>query len=138
MLSYNRYEATRRHMSAPIVFISHLKVKDLAAYERMAHEVARRLQAEKPQTAAFLHYLDREESRLTIVHLFADAEAMDRHLEGAETRAQQAWQVMAPEAWEIYGPASDQVQATLRRQAESAGVPLTAHAEYIAGFVRLA
>ena len=69
-------------MSAPIVFISHFRVKDLAAYEWMAPEVVRRLQAEKPQTAAFLHYLDREDSRLTIVHLFADAEAMDRHLGG--------------------------------------------------------
>jgi len=125
-------------MSAPVALISHLRVKDLAAYERMAPEVVRHLEAEKPQTAAFLHYLDRHASRLTIVHLFADAEAMDRHLEGAETRAEQAGQVMAPEAWETYGPASDQAQATMRRQAESAGVPLTAHTEYIAGFVRLA
>jgi hypothetical protein len=44
-------------MSAPVAFISHLRVKDLAAYERMAPEVVRRLQAEKPQTLAFLHYL---------------------------------------------------------------------------------
>ncbi len=125
-------------MSAPIVFVSHFRVKDLATYERMAPEVVRRLQVEKPQTAAFLHYLDREDSRLTIVHLFADAEALDRHLEGAETRAEQAWRVMEREALEIYGPASDQAQTTMRRQAESAGVPLTARAEYIAGFVRLA
>jgi hypothetical protein len=125
-------------MSAPVAFISHLRVKDLAAYERMAPEVVRRLQAEKPQTLAFLHYLDRQDSRLTIVHLFADAEAMDRHFEGAEARAEQAWQVMAPEAWEIYGPASDQAQAMMRRQAESAGVPLTVHTEYITGFIRLA
>ena len=125
-------------MSAPIVFISHFRVNDVAAYERMAPEVVRRLQAEKPQTAAFLHYLDRAESRLTIVHLFADAEALDRHLEGAETRGDQASQVMERVAWEIYGPASDQAQTTMRRQAEAAGVPLTAHAEYIAGFARLA
>ena len=125
-------------MSAPVACISHLRVKDLASYERMAAEDVRRLEAEKPRTAAFLHYLDREGSRLTIVHLFADAEAMDRHFEGAEARAEQAWQVMAPEAWEIYGPASEQAQATIRRQAESAGVPLTTHTEYITGFIRLA
>lgn len=125
-------------MSGPIVFISHFRVKDLAAYERMAPEAVRRIQAEKPQTAAFLHYLDREDSRLTIVHLFADADAMDRHLEGADSRGQQASQVMEREAWEIYGPASDQAQTTMRRQAESAGVPLAVHAEYIAGFTRLA
>ena len=125
-------------MSAPIVFISHFRVNDLAAYERMAPEAVRRLQADKPQTAAFLHYLDREDSQLTIVHLFADAEAMDRHLDGAETRGEQASQVMEREAWEIYGKASEQAMATMLRQAESAGVPLTAHAEFIAGFVRLA
>jgi hypothetical protein len=125
-------------MSAPIVFISRFRVNDVAAYERMAPEVVRRLQAEKPQTAVFLHYLDREDSRLTIVHLFADAEALDRHLEGAENRAEHASQVMEREAWELYGPASDQALATMRRQAESAGVPLTAHAEYIAGYARLA
>ena len=45
---------------------------------------------------------------------------------------------MEREAWEIYGPASDQALTTMRRQAESAGVPLTVHAEYIAGLVRLA
>ena len=125
-------------MSAPIVFISHFRVTDLPAYERMAPEVVRRLQAEKPQTAAFLHYLDREDSRLTIFHLFADAEAMDRHFEGAEARAEQAWQVMERVGWEIYGPASDQALTTMRRHAESAGVPLAAHAEYISGFMRLA
>jgi hypothetical protein len=125
-------------MSAPIVFISRFRVNDVAVYERMAPEVVRRLQAEKPQTAAFLHYLDREDSRLTIVHLFADAEGLDRHLEGAETRGEHATQVMERVAWEIYGPASDQAQATMRRQAESAGIPFTAHAEYIAGFARLA
>src|SRR4029453_4986299 len=124
-------------MSAPIVFISHFRVKDLAAYERMAPEVVRRLQAEKPQTAAFLHYLDREDSRLTIVHLFADAEALDRHLEGAETRGEQAGQVMEREAWEIYGPASDQAKTTMRRQAEAGGGPPKAHRGDIAGFVRL-
>ena len=75
---------------------------------------------------------------MTIVHLFADAEALDGHLDGSETRGEQAGQVMEREAWEIYGPASDQALTTMRRQAESAGVPLTAHAEYIAGFVRLA
>lgn len=126
-------------MSAPIVFISHLRVMadDPNTYPRMAAEWVPRLEAEKPGTAAFLHYLDPSTGRVTVVHLFADADAMDRHFEGADERSKQAWEILAPESWEIYGPAGDAAVATMRRQAQAAGVPLMLQPDFAAGFMRL-
>lgn len=123
-------------MSGPTVFISHFTVNDAAAYSRMALEWVPKLEAEKPRTAVFLHYLDRETSRVTVVHVFADAEAMDLHFVGAEERGQEAFKTMTPTSWEIYGPASEDAVNTMRRAAEAAGVPLTVQSEYVAGFLR--
>ncbi len=126
-------------MSAPIVFISHLRVRgdDPDVYARMAEKWVPRLEAEKPRTAAFLHYLDRETGRVTVVHLFADSDAMDHHFDGADERAKDAWQVLTPEGWEIYGPAGDGPVATMQREAEAAGVPLIVQPDFAAGFMRL-
>lgn len=125
-------------MSGPIVFISHFRVDDLEAYSSMAAEGARMIEAEKPRTAAFLHFLDREAARVTIVHLFADAEAMDVHFVGAQERGSTAMEIMTPEGWEIFGPASADALATMRREAAAAGVSLTVQSEFVAGFLRLA
>ena len=124
-------------MSAPVVFISHFRVTDVEAYIRMANVGARMIEAEKPRTAGFLHYLDREAGRVTIVHVFADADAMDLHFVGAEQRTSKAMTVMEPESWEILGPASENALATMRREAAAAGVPLTVQPEHPAGFLRL-
>jgi len=127
-------------VSSPVVFISRLRVLpgQLAAYSRMMDEWVPRIQAEKPRTSAFLHFLDGEQSRVTIVHIFGDAEAMDLHFQGADERSKEAWKVFAPDGWEIYGPASEAAIASMRRLAESARVSLTVQTEYVAGFLRLA
>lgn len=124
-------------MAGPIVFISHFRVGDVEAYANMAAEGARMIEAEKPRTAAFLHYLDRETGQVTIVHLFADAEAMDLHFIGAQERGSKAMELMTPEGWEVFGPASANTVATLRQEAAAAAVPLTVQPDYVAGFLRL-
>ncbi len=125
-------------MAGPIVFISHFHVDDLEAYANMATQGASMIEAEKPRTAAFLHYLDRHAARVTIIHLFPDAAAMDLHFVGAQQRGSMAMQIMTPEGWEIFGPAGADAVATMRREAAAAGVSLTVQPEYVAGFLRLA
>ena len=126
-------------VSQPVVFISHFQVMrgGLEGYRRLADQVTRQLEAEKPRTAAFLHYLDPAASRLTIVHVFPNSQAMDSHIEGAGDRSQAALQYLAPLGWEIYGPASDEAVATIREAANAAGVDLVMAAEHLAGFLRL-
>jgi hypothetical protein len=84
----------------------------------------------------FLAYLDENEGQLTVVHAFADAKSMDLHFEGAQDRSRAASEVLVPAGWEIYGAPSIEVVESMRQEAESSGVTLTAQPEYIAGFLR--
>jgi len=125
-------------VSQPVVFISRFQVKSggLDDYRRLADKVTKQLQAERPRTAAFLHYLDPELSRLTIVHVFPDSPAMDAHFDGAADRSKAAFQYITPLGWEIYGPASDAAVATIREAARAAHVDLTVAAQLLGGFLR--
>ena len=92
-------------MSEPIVFISHFLIKDggLDAYRHLQREVATALHAEKPRTLVYLTYAGEDGTRMTAIHVFADAESMDRHFEGAVERSAAAYEFLLPHGWEIYG-----------------------------------
>lgn len=126
-------------MTEPIAFISHFRVKEgkAAAVREMFAAGATQLAVAKPRTAAFLGYLDERGTRLTIVHLFPDAGAMDLHFEGAAARSQAAYELFDPSGWEIYGTPSPAALEMIRRDAADAGVPLTLAPASLGGFIRL-
>jgi hypothetical protein len=127
-------------MSEPIVFISHFRIKEgaLDEYRDMQRTATAGLEADKPQTLLFLSYLDDGGERLTIVHAFADADAMDLHVEGAEERSARAFEVLIPDGWEIYGSPSSDVVESIRSSAASFGVSFTHQPDFVAGFLRVA
>jgi hypothetical protein len=127
-------------MSEPIVFISHNQIKrgKLDELKRVSREITTRLRTEKPRTLVFLAFVDQGGTQATFAHVFADAESMDLHFEGAEERSSAAYQYLDPAGWEIYGRPSTAVVEMMRQTAESAGVTLTVQPEYLAGFLRLA
>ena len=127
-------------MSEPVMFISHFAIKEgqLDAYLRLQREVTPRLEADKPRTLAFLIFLSEDGTRMSAIHVFADAESMDLHFEGADERSKAAYEVVVPEGWEVYGKPSSSALETLREAAASSGVTLTVEPEYAAGFLRLA
>lgn len=108
-------------MSEPIVFISQSRVKEgkLDGFERYFREGAKLLEAEKPRTLVFLAYLNEGGSRVTIVHVFADADSMDLHMQGVADRAKAAFEFIESEGLEVYGNPSDRVLETMRRVATS-------------------
>ena len=126
-------------MSEPIVFVSHYRVKEdnLAELKQQFREVLEMLEAEKPRTTAHLAYLDDSGAKLTVVHVFADADTMDIHFQGAEERRKAAYEFMDPAGWEIYGTPSDAALQMIEQAATSAEVALTVQPEYLAGFVRI-
>jgi hypothetical protein len=127
-------------MSEPIVFISHFRIKEgrVDDVRRRFGQGARALEAQKPQTLVFVSYVDPAARAVTIIHAFGDAAAMDLHVEGAEERAQAAYELLEPDGWEIYGRPSEQVLESMRRSADSFGVTLRVQLEYVAGFLRTA
>jgi quinol monooxygenase YgiN len=103
-------------MSEPIVFISHFTVKKgkLEGIKQYAQMMTEHVQASKPGTVAYLLYLNEEETELSIVHVFPDAEAYDRHLEGVGERAKGAFEFIEPIRRELYGMPNAQALAMSR------------------------
>jgi hypothetical protein len=125
-------------MTEPVVFVSRFRVKEgkLDGLKKEFRGVMQMLEAEKPRTTAQLAYLDDTGTKLSIVHVFADADTMDSHFEGAEERSKAAYEFMDPAGWEIYGTPSDAALQMMRQAATSAGVALTVQPEYLSGFLR--
>jgi hypothetical protein len=126
-------------MPEPIFFLSHFRIKDgrLDLVRQHTSEVAARLQAEKPRTLLFLSYVDADGGTVSFLHAFADAESMDLHIVGADERSRAAYAYLEPLGWEVYGNPSSAALETLEQAADSAGLALARHPEYLAGFLRL-
>ncbi|HUQ44571.1 MAG TPA: hypothetical protein VM451_09225 [Candidatus Limnocylindria bacterium] len=124
-------------MTDAIVFISHNRVKPgkLEAVRQFLAAGAPGIEAAKPRTLAFLPYLGEDGTSLSIVHLFADAESFDRHLEGSDDRSRLAYELIDPIGFEIYGPATDVVLESFRAAASS-GLSLKISRDPLAGFLR--
>jgi hypothetical protein len=126
-------------VAGPVFFISHFAVKEgkLDELKGLFEELTTELVRSKPNTIAYVSYLGEMGGRLTILHAFSDADAMDAHFEGADERSAAAYEFIEPRGWEIYGEASDGAVAGMRREAEAAGVSLTVVPDHIGGFLRL-
>jgi hypothetical protein len=126
-------------MTEPIVFVSHFRIKEgkLDGLKQLSQEVLGTLEADKPRTTAQLAYLNDAGTEMSFVHVFADANAMDLHFQGAEERSGAAYEFMDPAGWEIYGTPSDAALQMMRQAATSADVALTVQSEYLGGFLRI-
>jgi quinol monooxygenase YgiN len=124
-------------MSEPIVFISHFKVKEgkLEGLKQYAQMRIERLQAEKPGTVAYLHYLNEEETEYSVVHVFPDAEALDRHLEGVGEAAKGAFEFIEPMRRELYGMPNAQALA-MSRPPEGSGMAFDHKPKRMGGYIR--
>lgn len=124
-------------MSEPVAFVTRLAVREgrLEALKPAWHEAAAALDAGKPETLVFLSYLDAAGTQLTILHVFADAAAMDRHFEGSADRSRAAFEYVSPVGWEVYGRPSPSALETLREGAAAAAVALTVYPEFLSGFL---
>jgi quinol monooxygenase YgiN len=127
-------------MPEPIFFISHFRIKHghLDALKRLTIDSTERLRAQKPRTVLFLAYIDEDQSMVSFLHAFADADAMDVHFEGADERSRAAFEHIEPLGWEFYGSPSAAALETMRQSAASSGATLAVQPEYLAGFLRLA
>ena len=127
-------------MPEPVVFISHFAVKEGALDElkRMSGAAVEGIREGKPRTVLFLSYLDEQGGRISFLHAFPDADAMDQHFEGADDRAAAAYEFIEPRGWEFYGKPSERAMEGMRATAAKFGVPLTVEPEFNAGFLRLA
>jgi quinol monooxygenase YgiN len=121
----------------PLVFISKSRIKDgeLEGLRRFLQEGAEGLQREKPGTVAFLAYLSDDSAELEIVHVFPDADAMDRHMEGVIERSRQADEFIESTSMEIYGMPNDNTLQMFKSIAAS-GLSVRFRQHYVGGYLR--
>jgi hypothetical protein len=126
-------------MPEPVVFLSHFKVKEgkIDELKRLAGEVERSLREDKPRTAAWLVYLDEDETKVTFVHCFPDADSMDLHFEGSDERTTAVYEFVEPDGFEIYGRPSEQALETMQQAAAGSHVSLAVLPEHVGGFLRM-
>jgi quinol monooxygenase YgiN len=124
-------------MAGPIVFISHQRVKPGRFDEFAAFfaEGSKAIEADKPGTVVFLAFSDLERGETRIVHVFPDAAAMDRHMQGADERSARAYEFLEPLEIDVYGAPSDGVVSEIKALAGQ-GVTVTPMPELIGGYLR--
>jgi hypothetical protein len=124
-------------MSQPIVFISHFKIKDgtLDEVKQLSQNVSEYIQANKPGTVAFLQFTNQEGTELSIVHMFPDADAFDRNMEGAGERSNKAFEYIVPTRRETYGLPSNGTMAALTPP-DGSGITFDKMPQFIDGYIR--
>jgi hypothetical protein len=124
-------------MPGPIVFISHNRVKAgrLDELRQLSRTVFDGIEADKPGTATFLGFVSADGLEVSFIHVFADADGFERHVEGSDERSAAADELIESRSVEIYGDASESVMQLFRQMA-TAGVTLTIRSDTLGGFVR--
>jgi len=124
-------------MSEPVVFIIRFKIKEGKAAEFRMHyrESIQRTFETKPGTLAELAYENEEATEFTVIRQFPNADALDRHLHGADERSVKSFTFIEPIRVEIYGSLNP---GTLEKMVKIAGpgTPMEIHPNYTGGFIR--
>lgn len=127
-------------MPEPIVFISTLRIKNgkLKAFREHFTGGVPSMEANKPGTVVFYAYLNEDETKVNIVHLFPDSAAMDAHMEGVAERSESAFEFLQPQRFDIYGSPSAGVMEMMRNAAAQGGAELAVRPYPLAGYAHLA
>lgn len=125
-------------MSEPIVLVSHHRVKEgmLKAFKESSLEVFKMMEASKPGTLVHLGFVSQDRSKISFVHVFPGAEALDDHMGGVEDRASKGLEFLEPEGYEIYGTPSGHVMQMMEQFA-GPGISLNVEPHYFGGYMRL-
>jgi len=122
-------------LSEPIVFISRNRVKEgkFEEFKLLYRAGAEKLGRDKPGTVAFLAYANDAGDEISIAHVFRDADAMDRHMEGVAERSKEAFGFIESAGFEIYGAPNEGVVQMIA----GSGLPVTVRPQLLGGYLRI-
>jgi len=124
-------------MSEPIIFIAHQKVKQGKAeeYKKVYQEVGGWMEANKPQTSAHIAYLSEDGTEASVVHIFPDIEAMEKHMQNLGSIGTKAFALMEIVGFDVYGTPSKMVMDSMLKMIPEAKVTMRPHPA--GGYIRL-
>jgi hypothetical protein len=125
-------------MPEPIIFIAHQKVKQgkTGEYAKYYQEVAEWMEVNKPQTFAHIAYLSEDGTEASVVHIFPDVEAMEKHMQGLGSLEMKAFTLMEIVGFDVYGTPSKMVLESMLKMVGPGG-KVTLKTQPAGGFIRL-
>jgi hypothetical protein len=126
-------------MSEPIIFIAQQKIKQgkLEEYQKYYQEVAEWMEANKPQTSAHIAYVSEDGTQASVVHIFPDMEAMEKHMQGLGDLGMKAFTLMEIVGFDIYGTPSEIVLESMLKMV-GPGAKVNLKPQPAGGYIRLA
>jgi hypothetical protein len=131
-------------MTEPVVYVSTWKIKEgkVDAYARFHERLANTVRDLEPRVAAFLAFANDDGTEVTGIHVFADSDALDRHMgvlaERMGVLAEDMGLVtdpLGPGHIDVYGTRPERALA-MDRPLEDSGVPFTVKTRFVGGFTR--
>lgn len=124
-------------MSEPIIFIAHQKIKQgkTQEYKKYYQEVAEWMEANKPQTAAHIAYVSEDGMEASVVHIFPDVEAMEKHMQDLGDLGMKAFTLMEIVGFDVYGTPNKMVLDSMLKMIPEAKV--TRRPQPAGGYIRL-
>ena len=124
-------------MPDPIIFIAHQKIKQdkTEEYKKVYREVGEWMEANKPQTAAHIAYVSEDGTEASVVHIFPDVEAMEKHMQGLGNVGAKAFTLMEIVGFDVYGTPSKMVLDSMLKMIPGAKVSMKP--QPAGGYIRL-
>lgn len=124
-------------MSEPIIFIAHQQVKQGKAeeYKKVYQEVGEWMEANKPQTSAHIAYVSEDGTEASVIHIFPDIEAMEKHMQNLGDVGAKAFSLMEIVGFDVYGTPSKMVLDSMLKMIP--GAKVTVRPQHAGGYIRL-
>jgi quinol monooxygenase YgiN len=124
---------------AAIVYVDRSAVRPGKADALIAAlaDLAALVEAREDQIAAYQVHFDASRQTVSVIHIHADAESLDRHLAIAGPEFPKFAELVELQAIDVYGTPSDSAIAGLQRKAQLLGNARVSIHPTVAGFARL-
>jgi len=125
-------------MSEPIIFIAHQKIKQGKAeeFKKIYQEVGEWMEANKPQTAAHIAYVSEDGREASVVHIFPNVEAMEKHMQNLGAVGAEAFTLMEIAGFDVYGTPSKMVMENMLKVV-GPGAKVNFRPQPAGGYIRL-
>ena len=129
-------------MSEPVVYLSTWRIKEgrIADYRRFFAEAVKALRGPDRDVLAFYAFANADGTEITNVHVYPDAETLDRHMAILAEQMgilpatlRSVLEFMEPLGVQVYGAPSGQA-ASMDQGMKDSGVPFTGKEEFVGGF----
>jgi quinol monooxygenase YgiN len=126
-------------MFDPIIYIDHSEVREgkLAELKTAINELAKFVEANEPRLIAYRAYSSEDGTRMSVVHIHADAASLAFHMQVAGPAFPKFAEYVKLLTIDLYGRPGDDLVEQMRQKARMLGADTVRVHELHAGFARL-